>query len=280
MCELFAVNAKQPFEANRYLSEFFTHSHRHPHGWGIAIRDEQGAGIAELPEAEHVGGMTLYKEPVAAYQSQLLPKLLEKPIVGRHITAHIRKSTGGQQTRENCHPFVGADMFGTEWTLAHNGILFNEGLSWNYKENETGETDSERALLFFLDVLDEAALRNGGPLDFNGRFDALASAVAQFSNLNRLNLIVSDGTYTYVHTNTDKYTLWYHPMKDAVVVSTQPLGGEAEKDLWKPVPQYRLIAFRDGKIVRTSAPHGYVFCEAILDLRRKFGDRWEEAVVA
>lgn len=280
MCELFAVNAKRPFEANRYLSEFFTHSHQHPHGWGIAVRSEEGSRIADLASAEHVGGITLYKEPVAAYQSQLLPQVLAEPVVGRHITAHIRRSTGGQQSRENCHPFVGADMFGTEWTLAHNGILFNEGLSWNYKENETGETDSERALLFFLDVLDEAALRNGGPLDFNGRFDALASAVAQFSNLNRLNLIVSDGTYTYVHTNTDKYTLWYRPMEDAVVVSTQPLGGEAERDLWKPVPQYRLIAFRDGRIVRTSAPHGYVFCEAILDLRRKFGDRWQEAVVA
>lgn len=278
MCELFAVNAAQPFEANRYLGEFFSHSNRHPHGWGLAVRDQTEGHIAELPAAEHEGGVTLYREPVEANRSELLPRLLAEPVVGCHITAHIRNSTGGRQSRENCHPFVGSDLFGTEWTLAHNGILFNEGLSWSYEEVEAGETDSERALLFFLDVLDEAALRNGGPLGFEARFDALAGAVAQFSNLNRLNLILSDGTYTYVHTNTDKYTLWYLQAEGAVVVSTQPLGGEAEHGLWKPVPQYRLIAFRDGRIVRTSVPHGYVFCEAILDLRRQFGDRWQEAV--
>lgn len=278
MCELFAVNAARPFEANRYLREFFSHADRHPHGWGLAVRERPGDRIADLPEAEHVGGITLYKEPVAANQSRLVRRILAEPLVARQVTAHIRKSTGGLQSRENCHPFVGTDLSGTEWTLAHNGILLNEGLSWSYEEAERGETDSERALLFFLDVLDEAALRNGGPLDFGARFDALAGAMAQFSNLNRLNLILSDGTYTYVHTNTDRYTLWYRQTEGAVVVSTQPLGGEAEREEWKPVPQYRLIAFRDGRIVRTSVPHGYVFCEAILDLRRKFGDRWQEAV--
>lgn len=280
MCELFAVNAKNPIEINSYLREFYSHSTRHPHGWGLALRDQDGSAIASLdtPALTHLGGITLYKEPVAAYQSQLVQDVLAQPVLARHATAHIRNSTCGHQTRENCHPFVGTDMFGTEWSMAHNGILFNEQLTWGYDRSESGETDSERALLFFLDVLDEAALRKGAPLDFNARFDALAGAVSQFSNLNRLNVILSDGTYTYVHTNTDKYTLWYRQTNDAVIISTHPLGGEAERDQWKPVPQYRLIAFRDGHIVRTSAPHGYVFCEAILELRKIFGDDWQAAV--
>ena len=46
--------------------------------------------------------------------------------------------------------------------------------------------------------------------------------------------------------------------------------GEKERALWHPVPRNRLIAYRDGRIVRTSKPHGYVFCEAILELRKVY----------
>ena len=136
-------------------------------------------------------------------------------------------------------------------------------------------------MLFLLDVLDEAAMRTGGAPDFNGTFDALAGALSQISNLNRLNLIMDDGTYTYVHTNTSEDTLNYRQLsEDAIVFSTKPLGGDTEKDLWKPVPRNRLIAYRDGRLVRTSAPHGYTFCEAILDLRKKFGDAWPEVIAS
>lgn len=92
---------------------------------------------------------------------------------------------------------------------------------------------------------------------------------------------MDDGTYTYVHTNTSEDTLHFRQLADdAIVFSTKPLGGEAERDLWKPVPRDRLIAYRDGQLVRTSIPHGYMFCEAILDLRRKFGDTWPEVLAS
>lgn len=136
-------------------------------------------------------------------------------------------------------------------------------------------------MLFLLDVLDEATMRAGCALGFDGTFDALAGALSQISNLNRQNLIMNDGTYTYVHTNTSEDTLNYRQLSDdAIVFSTKPLGGDAEKDLWKPVPRNRLIAYRDGHLVRTSAPHGYTFCEAILDLRKKFGDAWPEVIAS
>ncbi len=267
MCELFAVNAKTPFLATPYLAEFFDHSHRHPHGWGISWLDESA------PSDQH---FTAMREPVAAFESKLLPQVLGAMEPHRHLMAHIRRSTCGTQSVQNCHPFLTSDILGNEWSMVHNGILFNEQLSASYRASEDGETDSERALLFFVDCLDEATLRNVGTLTDQQRFDVLASAVAQFSNLNRLNVIIDDGTYTYVHTNTDIVTLRYRTFPDegAVVIATTPLGEPAEFDLWKPVPQYRLVAFRDGRIVRTSAPHGYVFCEAILQLRKVFGEDW------
>ncbi len=268
MCELFAVNAAEPVTVNEYLAEFFTHSNVHKDGWGISWR----TGDAEAP-------VFLHCEGCPAWQSDYIPQLLEQPVAHRLLEAHIRRSTGTEARAENCHPFYGADDAGHEWTMIHNGILINEGLLASYDLKETGETDSERAMLFLLDVLGEAYLRSGGHLDFDTRFDALAGAMTQISNLNRLNLILEDGTYTYVHTNTSEDTLHFRQLADdAIVFSTQPLGSEEERALWKPVPRNRLIAYRDGRLVRTSAPHGYVFCEAITELFHIFGEDWEATV--
>ncbi len=278
MCELFAVNAANPVEVNAYLAEFFSHSTKHKDGWGITWRGDRAvhsaaAGPSEVGDED--SSVFVHREPVPAWTSDYIPHLLKTPLAAAMLEAHIRLSTCGNTVRENCHPFFGCDVSGREWTLIHNGILFNEQLLTTYDLKETGQTDSERALLFLLDVVDEAAVRSGGLLDFPVRFQALSGAVSQISNLNRLNLIIDDGEYTYVHTNTDVDTLHFcQPSDDAIVFSTQPLGGPAQADLWKPVPKNRLIAYRNGRLVRTSTPHGYVFCEAILDLRRKFGDDW------
>ncbi len=282
MCELFAVNAAAPVEVNAYLAEFFSHSKKHKDGWGITWRQEAtvhspAAGASEV--AEDDSHVFLHREPVPAWTSAYIPELLARPLASARLEAHIRLSTCGNTVRENCHPFYGTDVSGREWTLIHNGILFNEELLATYDLKEAGQTDSERALLFLLDVVDEAAVRSGGLLDFPIRFQALSGAVSQISNLNRLNLIIDDGEYTYVHTNTNVDTLHFRQLaEDAIVFSTQPLGGEAEAALWQPVPKNRLIAYKNGRLVRTSTPHGYVFCEAILDLRRKFGDDWAKVL--
>lgn len=263
MCELFAVNSKSPINVNRYLAEFYDHSHGNPHGWGLTYR-----------EGDSDDAVRLWREPVAAYESKLLPTLLEHPIEASHLQAHIRNATCGTLSPENCHPFRGSDITGRDWTMIHNGILFNEGMLWGYDQREEGQTDSERAMLFFLDVVDEAALRSNGRLGFDQTFDALAGAVSQLGNQNKLNVILDDGTYTYVHTNTSGVTLYFRRVGDGLVFSTYPLGGPDEADAWSPVPRNRLIAYRDGKLVRTSAPHGYVFCEAILDIRRALGETY------
>ena len=263
MCELFAVNAGRPVVVNDYLTEFFDHSHIHRDGWGISWRRDDAAAGGDP--------VFLHREPVPAYESDYIPRMLAHPVAARRLEAHIRFSTAGRLCEENCQPFRGEDISGRDWTLIHNGILFNEELLASYDLKEAGDTDSERAMLFLLDVLDEAALRSFGVLDFSTTFSALSGAIGQISNLNRLNLILDDGTYTYVHTNTSEDTLHFRQLADdAIVISTQPLGGEKERALWHPVPRNRLIAYRDGRIVRTSKPHGYVFCEAILELRKVY----------
>lgn len=280
MCELFAINAGHEVDASPYLAEFYSHSRKHKDGWGISLRKSctKPDALSQLPASEILdqdSDVHLYREPVPAWTSKAMESIVAMPLSTSRLEAHIRLSTCGNTIRENCHPFYGTDISGREWTLIHNGILFNEELLATYDRKEAGQTDSERALLFLLDVVNEAAMRTGGVPDFPVRFQALSQAISQISNLNRLNLIIDDGEYTYVHTNTNVDTLHFRQLDaDAIVFSTQPLGSQEDRGLWQPVPKNRLIAYRDGRLVRTSTPHGYVFCEAILDLRRKFGDDW------
>ena len=77
-------------------------------------------------------------------------------------------------------------MTGRQWTLIHNGILFNEGLTFPYEDRTEGETDSERMAAFLTDVMDEAYLR-GAKVTFHVRFGALTGAVTQLANRNRVN---------------------------------------------------------------------------------------------
>ena len=59
-----------------------------------------------------------------------------------------------------------------------------------------------------MDLLNEALLRKGSDLDFSERFVVLSHALASLSVENKLNLVLNDGTYTYVHTNTVRDTLF------------------------------------------------------------------------
>lgn len=276
MCELFSINSNVPVRANAYLREFFSHSVDNPHGWGISWRSGDPCDESSV---------TLIREGMRAIDSDLNWKVLGAPIEQTHVLAHIRYATGTDTAERNCHPFLTCDLSGRCWTMIHNGILFNEGMTFPYEARTEGETDSERMAAFLTDVVDEAYMRGAAPT-FDTRFKALAGAIAQLANRNRVNTIIDDGEYTYVHTNTSTPTLFYRELqgfageKDAraIVVSTKPLGGDAEAAAWRPVPGNRLIALRDGRLVRTSAPHGYQFCEAILELQRRMGVRPEDYV--
>ena len=248
MCELFAINAKQPTNANDYLRTFYSHSDLHPHGWGICWR----AG----------DDISLVKEPVRAIDSPHLHALLETPIAQAHLLAHIRLATIGSTNEHNCHPFVTEDESGIEWMLVHNGTVFNDALITGYDGVGQGSTDSERVMLFLRDLLDAAELRKGGELSFDERFAILNSALTKLSNGNKLNILLDDGEYLYVHTNTLKKTLYVKRASGVAVFSTQPLDDDPA---WKPVPMAQLQAYRDGELVREGTPHGNVFVECAIE---------------
>lgn len=240
MCELYGINSAAPVRANECLRVFYRDSVEHPHGWGLAWREGDAA--------------FLHKEPVRAIDSPALSRLLAEPICSAHLLAHIRYATMGTMSCENSHPFLRDDLFGRQWVIAHNGTILDARLIDGYGALAAGDTDSEQVVIFLVDRLDELAQRTGAPLTFGERFVALSHAVEELSRANKLNLIIDDGEYSYVHTNTLNHTLFVRIEGDAAHFCTRPI----EDGLgWEPLPQNRLIAYRDGRMVRMGARHGF-----------------------
>ena len=73
---------------------------------------------------------------------------------------------------------------------------------------------------------------------------------------NKLNWVLTDGRDLYVHTNC-KDTLYYLEKDGCVIFATVPLTDEK----WQPVPFTTLLAYRDGKLVRTGTNHGNEYIE-------------------
>ncbi len=239
MCELFGASAKDTRIFNDDLKAFYKHSCRHPHGWGLALLDGDDAAIE--------------KEPKQASFSEYLKNRLTEPIEERTVLAHIRYATIGNLEYSNCHPFTGKDRTDRRWTQIHNGTIFSYDPLSVYTGVQKGDTDSERIFLHVLDLMNRAA-EEKGELDEAARFSVLEKMTADMAPGNKLNLMIYDGEYLYVHTNCEG-TLYYTEGEDEIRIATVPYSREE----WKPVPMTTLLAIRDGKIVRSGQSHGHTY---------------------
>ena len=237
MCELFGACAEKSVRMNEYLKEFYSHSNRHPHGWGLTLLEENEASIE--------------KEPVQASKSSYLKERLTSPISCRTILAHIRYATIGNVEYSNCHPYTMKDDSGRRWTQVHNGTIFDYQPLEKYVKYQSGDTDSERILLYFVEKVNQVQAYYKKPLCGEERFRLLDDILVSMSKGNKLNLMLYDGEYMYVHTNYAA-SLYYKEIDGGRIFATVPLDGE----YWQPVPFTRLLAYKDGKLVFEGTNHG------------------------
>lgn len=237
MCELFGVSAKGKIQVNSLLKEFFSHSVRHPHGWGLAVFYENA--------------VSLEKEPVQASESAYLKERLRHKIEVRTMIAHIRMATKGTPEYENCHPFVKRDNFDRTWTLAHNGTIFQYPVLDPYVYTQEGRTDSERIFCYFIDKINERQEELGRPLDQAERFELLDGLICEMSKGNKLNLLIYDGELMYVHCNYAD-TLYVCQIGEAALFATVPL----DHNRWKPLPFTTLCAYEKGRKKFEGTNHG------------------------
>lgn len=243
MCELFGISSAKKYPANDCLSVFYSHSQRHPHGWGLLTVSG--------------GEFRMMKEDRCALSSERLQKRLSCTVSGEVVMAHIRYATIGNVEYENCHPFCGCDNTGKHWALMHNGTIFDYPPLRRYLWEQKGQTDSERIFLYLLDQISAAQKQKGASLTFEESFSLLETLITDMAKGNKLNLLFTDGTHLFVHTNC-RHTLYYLPHKDSILFSTTPLTQEA----WREVPFARLMAFSQGRKLTEGTPHQNEYLES------------------
>lgn len=240
MCELLGLSVKSPIDVRGYLKSFYSHSVRHPHGWGLMRITDRKTEII--------------KEAVCASGSRIISEVIRKTEPQTNLLAHIRLATVGATKYDNCHPYSGFDASGRRWTLIHNGTIYSGVQLAKYLSYQTGDTDSERIFLYLLDEINKEIILNDAPLSAEQRFYIINKLAAALSPRNKLNLMIYDGELLYVHKNM-RDTLVYKELDDGVILSTQAL----DDDKWLNFPMTQLIAFKDGKRIFEGTIHGHEF---------------------
>ena len=219
MCELLAVSSGRKIKVNALLKTFFDRSDEHPNGWGLAILDGNN--------------VSLEREPVKAKNSLYLKNRLSANIVTSNLLAHIRN-----------------------WVLMHNGTIFDSPVISAYQYRQIGSTDSERVLLYLVDQVNKKILDDMNFFDVNERFKTVESVIAKLSPENKLNLVIHDGEYLYVHKN-DVGTLFMKEVPGGVIFATHPLDNED----WTEAPDNQLLVYKDGECVYKGHKHSYTYEE-------------------
>jgi len=242
MCELFGLTANKKINTNEWLKKFFSHSDKHPNGWGIALFDGSNVSIE--------------KEPVKATNSYYLKNRLNETIETYSMFAHIRQATIGDDTYSNSHPFVAFDNSGRAWTLIHNGTIFEAPVLSGFRHFQKGSTDSERIILYIIEQVNKNLSNNSDFYKGEKRFHLIEDIIKELSPENKLNLLIHDGEYIYVHKNAAN-TLYVKENSGVCLFSTQPL----DQYNWTEVAQNTLLVYKDGNLVYTGTSHNHSYIE-------------------
>ncbi|MCR5104696.1 MAG: class II glutamine amidotransferase [Eubacterium sp.] len=242
MCELFGVTANRRVKINDLLKIFFGHSNEHRNGWGLAFLDDNSVSIE--------------KEPTRASDSLYLKNRLTGRIETSRCMAHIRRATVGDVCFSNTHPFTKRDEAGRTWVLVHNGTIFESPILSAYQYTQEGTTDSERILLYIVDQMNKHYISELNGFDANERIQLIEKIIRRLAPENKLNIMLYDGDYFYVHKN-ERETLYKSERNGSVIFSTHPLQDSG----WEEVPQNQLLVYKDGILVHTGQKHDHTYVQ-------------------
>ena len=240
MCELFGVSSKRDIWLNDYLETFYSHSDIHCNGWGMVLFDKEP--------------FRFIKEPIKASSSNRLRSLIGNDIVSSNCIAHIRQATIGEVNDDNTHPFSMTDNTDRRWIFMHNGSIFESDVLSPYQYIQKGSTDSERIFLYMIDEINRLYDENQSVEDVD-RFELIDRIIREVVLPdNKVNLILYDGEYMYVHKNEEN-TLYVKELDGGIILSTQPL----DDSEWKDFYQNQLIVYRQGEVVYRGTIHNNTY---------------------
>lgn len=247
MCELYGFIGNKNIQINDSLKIFYSHGAKHPHGWGFAHWLNHNI----IP--------TINKDVTPSTESSELFNILANPINTNVALGHIRFATIGSIKKVNCHPFLCIDSTGRNWTLVHNGNIYSGLELIPYEEKQTGETDSERILLYLIDSINKKTLEKRSPLNNLERRRVVESFIKNLAPRNRLNLIIYDSEQLYVHANM-KDTLYFSKQDESYYFSTTPLENNFK---WNSLPINKLFVYSHSQLIYSGLRHDFEFIKSI-----------------
>lgn len=191
MCELLGMSANVPTDICFSFTGLVQRgggTGPHKDGWGITFYEGKG--------------YRTFKDPQPSFNSPIAKLVQEYPIKSHSVIAHIRRANRGKVALENTHPFT-RELWGRNWTYAHNGELKN------YRQlpcglfRPTGDTDSERAFCWILNQLISRYPRTPG--NWSSMFRYVAQLADKLRQHGIFNMLLTDGRYLFAFCSTNLF---------------------------------------------------------------------------
>ncbi len=254
-----------PVGASISLDLFQLRGEENPDGWGLAFYE--GAQLQLVKEARPALRSPLY-DFVESYPES------------RIFISHVRRSTRGNRSYANTHPFYRVASVNDrrkEYCFAHNGTLTDmSGLELS-SLSPIGETDSEYLLCYILEQMAIKEISEMTPF----AFDFLEKLLHEINGVeNTLNCMLSDGEYLLCYSDENRhngglrFAKQEHPFSGIAFTDNEVTLGSVDirsaningdvavgqagyvivtramsGDVWTEFNPGELIAFRNGKIV-------------------------------
>ena len=194
----------------------------------------------------------LYRDVLPAWADENLVSLC-RMVRSSLFIGHIRASTMGETSRQNCHPFTSGS-----WSFCHNGQIphfpgirrrLEEALADEIYEQRRGSTDSE---MMFLTLLANG-LETDPALAFERLLDAIGPATS--AGPVRLTCVLSDGAslYAYRYASDLRCPPLYASRNWAgggLVLASEPLCGNAAE--WRGIRPGSLYRFTEDNVETTA----------------------------
>ncbi len=191
MCELLGMSANVPTDicfSFTGLIQRGGNTGPHADGWGITFYEGKGCRA--------------FKDPSPSCESKIAKMVVSYPIKSCSVVSHIRQANRGGVSLENTHPFT-RELWGRNWTFAHNGQLEGfESLDTGFY-TPVGETDSEHAFCWLLCQL--KSRYPSPPDDMPDVFRYIATLSAQLNKLGVYNMLLTDGAYVMAFCGNNLY---------------------------------------------------------------------------
>ncbi len=190
MCELLGMSSNHRTTINLSLTTLAQRGENpklHGDGWGVAFYEGND--------------VRLIKDSGEAKNSQWVELIKAQEIHSHDVIAHIRKSTIGEVSYRNTHPFI-RELCGRVHTFAHNGTLKDIAKNALYKSTyyrPVGTTDSEYAFCLLMDRMKVIWKENDHIPSLESRMEIIKQFTDDMKKLGTLNFLYSDGETLFAH---------------------------------------------------------------------------------